>query len=475
MKNWRDKKWRERMRITYDFGYMMSEYVGNDGVTEAELEGLMPRAREIHAGLAAKRKSGELPFFDLPYQDTAGIKGLAQELAGFENFVLLGIGGSALGPMALHGALRHPFHNLLSRKGRGKRPRMFFVDNVDPDQFGALLDMLDLNKTVFDVVTKSGGTAETMAQFMIARDRVAKALGKRALQEHFVCLTDPEKGNLRKIVYKEKYRSLEVPPGVGGRFSVLTPVGLLPAAVSGIDIDELLAGAADMDGRVSSAGLWENPAYMAGALQYISDTKLGKHISVMMPYSQALKDIADWYRQLWAESLGKRLDLNGAVVSVGQTPVKALGVTDQHSQVQLYMEGPNDKTFTFIRVEDFGARVPIPRAFNDIEGVGYLGGASMNELINAEQTATETALMKAVRPCATIKIPAVNAFTVGQIIYMLEVQTAFAGGLYNINPFDQPGVEEGKLLTYAMMGRPGYEKKRKELERIKKKKARYIM
>jgi len=471
------KNRQDNMRISFDFNYMMSEAVGDkDGVTRAELDLLIPRATKIHADLSAKRKSGALPFFDLPYQDTSAIKSLASEVASeSDNFVLLGIGGSALGPLALHTALRHPFHNLLTKKARGGRPKMFFADNVDPDHFGQMLGMLDLEKTTFDVVTKSGGTAETMAQFMVARGAVAKALGKRALKKRFVCVTDPENGNLRKIVKAEKYRCLDVPPGVGGRFSVFTSVGLLPAAVSGIDIDELLAGAADMDKRTSNDGLWENPAYLAAALQYIADTKKGKHISVMMAYANGLYNVADWYRQLWAESLGKRLDLKGKVVHTGQTPVKALGATDQHSQVQLYMEGPNDKTFTFLRVEGFDTDVDIPKSYPEIEGIAYLGGKGMAELINAEQSATELALTKAGRPSARITFPELNAYTMGQALYMLEVQTAFAGGLYNINPFDQPGVEEGKLLTYAMMDRPGYEKKKRELAKIVKTNARYIV
>ena len=470
------KKMPGRLRIGFDFNYMMSEYVGErNGVTEKELAALEPRAKRVHARLVEKRMTGALPFFNLPYQDTRPIKKLAKVLAGeFENFVLLGIGGSALGPVALHTALRHPYHNMLTRKERGGYPMMLFPDNVDPVLFGRLLDTVELKKTVFDVVTKSGGTAETMAHFMIARGAVMKALGKNALKKHIVCVTDPEKGNLRKIVDMEGYRALEVPPGVGGRFSVFTPVGLLPAAVSGIDIDALLAGAADMDERTSKAGLWDNPAYMAAALQYLSDTKKGKHISVMMAYAHGLKDVADWYRQLWAESLGKKLDLKGKVVHTGQTPVKAVGATDQHSQVQLYMEGPNDKTFTFLRVEKFGEKMPIPKAFGSMDGVGYLGGRNLAELINAEQAATEAALMGAGRPCARISFPELNAYTVGQALYMLEVQTAFAGGLYNIDPFDQPGVEEGKKLTYAMMGRSGYEDKKRELEAIKKKR-KYLL
>lgn len=476
MADWKESGWRVGMEIKYDFNFMMSDFIGpENGVAKDEVDSLSDKASMVHNDLAEKRKDGSLPFFDLPYQDTSAIKELADELAAeFGNFVLLGIGGSALGPIALQSALRHPHHNVRTKKERGGRPRMFFVDNVDPDQFSKLIESIKLDKTVFNVITKSGGTSETMAQFMIARGMVRKGLGKKALKKHFVCITDPEKGNLRKIVRDDKLRSLEVPPLVGGRFSVFTPVGLLSAAVSGIDIDELLAGAASMDRRTSKSGIWENPAYLSATLQYLADTKKGKNISVMMPYSQALKDVADWYRQIWAESLGKKFDLQGKVVHSGQTPVKALGATDQHSQVQLYMEGPNDKTFTFLRVEEFDTKVTIPKDFADVPGAAFLIGKSLNQLINAEQAATETALMQAGRPCATIRVPAVNPYTLGQILYLFEVQTAFAGGLYGIDPFDQPGVEEGKLLTYAMMDRPGYENKKKELEKIKKK-AGYVI
>lgn len=470
MGDWREESWREKMKVSFDFGLMTAGAVGGaDGISPAELDALEPKAHKLHEELVEKRRSGKLPFFDLPYQDTEPVKDLAEELAGdFGEFVLLGIGGSALGPIALHNALNHPHYNLLSWKARGGRPRMFFEDNVDPDRFAATMGMLDLNDTVFDVVTKSGGTAETMACFMVARGAVTDALGEKAVREHFVAVTDPEKGNLRKIVNDEGLRSLDVPPGVGGRFSVFTPVGLLPAAVSGIDIDELLAGAAFMDERTRKEGLRENPAYLAAAMQYLSDTKKGKRIAVMMPYSNALLSVADWFRQIWAESMGKRLDLAGNVVHTGQTPVKALGATDQHSQVQLYVEGPNDKTFTFLRVGKFAHDRPIPKMYPDVDAVSYLGGASLAELINAEQTATETALIKAKRPCARITLPEINAFTVGQLLYMLEVMTAFSGGLYGINPFDQPGVEEGKRLTYAIMGRKGYEQKKGELEGMRK-------
>ena len=466
--DWRDEAWREGLKTTLDYNSVTSGFIGENGISDGEINALLPKAREARESLAKGRSEGAYPFFSLPYQDTSLIKLLADDIAKWaENFVLLGIGGSALGPIALHTALRHPYHNLLTRRGRGKRPRMFFMDNVDPDGFGSLMEQLNPEKTVFCVITKSGGTAETMAQFMLARGLMQKALGKKNLKKHFVCITDPEKGNLRKIVQSERLTSLEVPPGVGGRFSVFTAVGLLPAAVSGIDIDELLAGAAEMDRRTSEQNSLENPADMIAMLQYLADRK-GRHISVMMPYSSALRDVADWYRQIWAESLGKRLDLKGNIVHTGQTPVKALGTTDQHSQVQLYMEGPNDKVFIFLRVESFQRELPIPKIYKDIDGIAYLGGHTMAELINAEQAATEAALGRAGRPSMTIRIPEVRPFTVGQVLYLLEVTTAMAGGLYGINPFDQPGVEEGKILTYAMMGRPGFEGKRAEFEKLKK-------
>jgi len=470
MEHYNDTHWKKGMRLTYDYNFMMSDFVGDkDGITGSDIDKLSKRAKAVHKDLTARRESGQLPFYDLPYQDTSAIKDLAGEIRKkFDNFVLIGIGGSALGPISLQSALSHPFHNLLARKQR-PGTRMFFPDNVDPDHLGGLLDVLDAGRTVFDVVTKSGGTAETMATYLIARGTLMKKLGKKSLADNIVAVTDPAKGNLRKIAGMEGYRSLEVPPGVGGRFSVFTPVGLLPAAAAGIDIDELLAGAAYMDERTRGGDLLNNPAYLFAALQYLADTKKKKKIAVMMSYSQALKDVPDWFRQIWAESLGKKYDLKGKVVHTGQTPVKAIGATDQHSQVQLYMEGPNDKTHTFLRVEKFYSPGIIPSAFTTMDGVGYLGGQSLQTLINAEHTATSTALMKAGRPNGTIIFPEVNAFTVGQALYMLEVATVFSGGLYGINPLDQPGVEEGKLLTYAMMGRGGFERKRTELESITKK------
>jgi glucose-6-phosphate isomerase len=236
----------------------------------------------------------------------------------------------------------------------------------------------------------------------------------------------------------------------------------------------LLAGAAYMDEIVSESDVYKNPAYMAAVLQFIA-MKSGKNVSVMMPYADSLKYIADWYAQLWAESLGKKYDLQGNEVYVGQTPVKALGVTDQHSQVQLYTEGPFDKVITFLAVGQYRNKVDIPGGYEDIPAVSFLGGHTLNELIQAEQMATEYALLKARRLNCTITLPEVNAFTVGQLLYFMEVETAFIGELLNINAFDQPGVEEGKNATYALLGRPGYEEKKAELDARPQKKEQYIL
>src|SRR3990170_1020849 len=461
--------------IRLDFNFMMREQIGDDaGLAAEDIQFLSSHIKRVHDELTAKRGSGEIAFYDLPYQDTGAIKSLAADItATFDNLLFIGIGGSALGPMAIHQALHSPFYNQLAGKGAKRRPKIYFLNNIDPDETAALLEILDLTKTVIVVITKSGSTAETMASFLVLREAIRTSTG-RIDPVQVIAITDPETGLLRKIARQEGYRTLDIPGGVGGRFSVLTPVGLLSAAVSGIDIDEMLSGAALMDKRCSQPEIWQNPAYMKGALEYLFLTRQERNISVMMAYSDALGSLIEWYVQLWAESLGKKYGLDGRTVYAGQTPVKAIGATDQHSQLQLYIEGPHDKTITFLRVEEFNREIPIPDAFGEMEGINYLGGHTLNELIHAEQRATEVALARAGRPNCRMDIPGITPEVIGQLFYMFEVQTAFAGGLYKINPFDQPGVEEGKRLTFGMMGRKGFEDKRREIEAVKKN-SKYII
>lgn len=480
MFNRRSAKWQRQMALKLDFNYMMSEYAGpRHGVSAEDLAGLSEIASRIHADLKARRDSGKIGFYNLPYdrETAAKIEAFAKKARRqHQNVVILGIGGSSLGPKCLHSSLKGGWWaNLASRRQRGGIPRFFFADNIDPDGFNRILKAVDPQKTLFIVVTKSGTTAETMSQFLIVRRLLEKEVGRKKIAEHLVAVTDSQKGLLRIIAEREDLTDFIIPGNVGGRFSVFTPVGLLPAALMGIDLSELLDGAAFMDSRTSGADLMTNPAYVSGALLFLADKLRGRHITVMMSYSDSLYDIADWFRQLWAESLGKKNSLGGQEVFTGLTPVKALGVTDQHSQTQLYMEGPFDKSTVFLTVEKFAEQHPIPKLYQDLPDLAYLGGHSLAELFQAERLATEDAMLQAGRPSMTITLPEVNAFTVGQLLYLLEVQTAFTGGLYNIDPFDQPGVELGKKLTYGLMGREGYESVREELAARKPRDPKYIL
>ena len=411
-----------------------------------------------------KEKRGKwLQWMNLGYnEDTLWyIKEFAAEVKGkFDNVLILGIGGSALGGIAVTEALLKPYWNLLTPEQRDNMPRIFFADNIDPDQINGLFEVLDLKKTLVNVITKSGSTAETMSAYMIIKDKLEKEIGTD-YRNNIIATTDKATGVLRQLAEQEGYKTFVVPDDVGGRFSVFSAVGLLPFALVGIDIDEILEGVRDMDKLCQNTDIDENIAAQNALIHYIMDKK-GKNLSVMMPYSSRLKYVSDWYVQLWAESLGKEIDLDGNVVNAGPTPLKALGATDQHSQVQLYNEGPNDKLINFIRVKKFDTELKIPGGF-EYTGIGYLCNKTVNELMDAEADSTRVALIDYKRPNVTITMPKVNGYYVGQLLYMLEIQTAIAGALYNIDTFNQPGVEQAKNYTYALMGRSGYEESAREL------------
>ncbi|MDD2502786.1 MAG: glucose-6-phosphate isomerase, partial [Clostridia bacterium] len=478
MKRYEDRQWKQSMRLTMDFNNMMSEMIGAEqGISKASIDAIDDELKAAAKAMITKRADGKMGWRDLPYNQNEIVEDIlktASEIReNFHAFVVLGIGGSALGPIAVQQALNHMHYNELSKEQRGGCPRLYVADNVDPERMEALFDVIDVEKTMFNVVTKSGSTSETMSQLLIIQEMLRSKVGEN-YPNHLIATTDKENGNLISIARELGLKSYYIPKGVGGRFSELTPVGLLPAAVCGIDIEEMLAGAAYMDEICKEDDIGKNPAFMGATLQYLA-VQDGKNISVMMPYADSLKYMADWYAQLWAESLGKRYNLKGEEVFAGQTPVKALGVTDQHSQVQLYTEGPFDKVTTFLAVGSYRTTIEIPRGFDDHPAVSFLSGHTLNELIHAEQAATEYALLKAKRLNRTITIPEVNAFTIGQLLYFMEVETAFAGELLGIDAFDQPGVEEGKNATYALLGRPGYEEKKAELDARPKKNKEHII
>jgi glucose-6-phosphate isomerase len=446
--------------ISLSYGRMFAENLdGSHGLPRARLGELAKRFPEVQAEVVRRRLAGEYGFYGLVRQEETvrEIKIFAEGLGQAHDHVLvLGIGGSALGAKALLNALRRPAWNEWDDEGRDFFPRLTILENVDPTTVSTALRRIDPRRVLVNVISKSGGTAETMAQYLVVRAWLEDALGSAAYR-HFVFTTDPERGALREIATKEGIATLRVPPDVGGRFSVLSPVGLLPAALVGIDIESLLAGAARAIERSAGDDLLTNPAALYAALHWAADVDLGARVNVLMPYTDRLKEFAEWYRQLWAESLGKRTDRQGRTVHTGTTPVGAIGATDQHSQVQLFMEGPYDKVITFATVDDLGVDVTIPARADLPADLAYLPGHSLGELLRAEYEATSAALAQMGKMSCTLRFPDLSASTLGEAIMFYQLATGYAGVWYGIDPFDQPGVELGKRLTYAAMGRPGYD------------------
>jgi glucose-6-phosphate isomerase len=441
--------------ITLDINNLMADVIGSRyGISTSQIDAYQNKAAAAYESILKRRGTDGLGWTELPYvQDeiVEEIEKTAENIREeFDNFVVLGIGGSALGPIAVHRAINHLRYNELPKEKRNG-PRFYVEDNIDPERMSALLDVIDVKKTCFNVITKSGATAETMSQYLIISTALKEALGD-SWAKHIVATTDKEKGNLIRIALEHSFKLFYIPETVGGRFSELCTVGLLPAAVCGIDIRAMLEGAKDMDKRIKSPIVWENPALLEAVIQYILMEDMGINIHVMMPYADSLKYMADWFCQLWSESLGKNVTRKGMAVNVGQTPVKALGVTDQHSQLQLYTEGPYDKVVTFLHVENFRSTVKIPEGCEEYPNVAFLGGKSLNELINAEYHGTQYALLRSGRMSQTINLPSVNEHSIGQLIYFFEMVTAYVGELLDINAYDQPGVEESKIAAYAVLG-----------------------
>ncbi len=465
-------------KIKLYYKNVTADVIGTEhGISTQQLDALAKKTAPLISQLNLERKNGKTPYRDLPYNQKTlkQVKNLTQQLKDkCENLVILGIGGSALGNIALQTALNPFMYNL--DKSQRKGPRLFVFDNVDPDQISSFLDWAvdKLDKTIFNVISKSGHTAETASQFLIIRKLLADTLGPEGLKKQIVATTDHRQGTLRNIADDLNLKTLDIPDGVGGRFSVLSAVGLFSAAMCGIDIDALLAGAADMDKRVSSDDFFENPAAMNAAVNYHYYNQ-GKKISVMMPYSYALKDLSDWYRQLWAESLGKAKNLEDSEVHIGPTPVKALGATDQHSQVQLYREGPNDKLFTFLQVNNFNTNLKIGPAPENAPELGFLTNAELGTLLNNEKFATEFALIQNNRPCLTVLFDRINAHSIGQFIYLYEVTTSLAGALFGINTYDQPAVELGKAATFALMGKSGLDELKKQILPLSKFEEKFLL
>lgn len=457
------------MKLKFDFSAMSTALVGEHGISSEDIKNDNKIISDAFNKVIENKGKNEQEWSNLPFQSEELIKEIEDYAAHVRKkadaLVVFGIGGSALGTKAVAWSLLHLNHNHLKRRRRDKAPKIYVEDNIDPEGLNALLEIIDLKKTYFNFVSKSGETCETLSQFLLIYNYLKKELGKKKAKERIIITTSVGSGSLYDVALKEGFKIFNIPKGVGGRFSVLSTVGLVPLAIVGIDIRMLLKGAAEMDASVSNPDIYKNPALFAAYAHY-KGMKNGKNISVMMPYSEALKFISDFYAQLWAESLGKALSNDGQTINVGQTPVKALGVIDQHSQIQLYTEGPFDKIVTILAVEEFRDGLEVPTD-TEISDFAYLKGHTFSNIMHAERKATAYALTKAKRCNYTIYLPCVCEYTIGELLTYFMYQTTFAAAMINVNPFNQPGVEEGKKATYGMLGRVGYEDFVDEVDKFK--------
>jgi glucose-6-phosphate isomerase len=443
--------------VELDYTNVLENAVHAHGIPKIAFDKAAESCKHVVDDIQSAHTSGKLGFGDLP-NDEKSVKAVTEfaRSHSFPNVLVLGIGGSALGPAALDAALNRP--------GSGKR--LVVLDNIDPDFIRDSLDAISPQDTIVNVIAKSGVTAETMATFAVVRQWLNESLGEAKARERFVVTTDPEKGDLLAIARQENYPAFVIPPNVGGRFSVLTPVGTLPAALLGFDLEGLMSGARKAAAQARN-GFFENPALVAAFIQFVLERERGKRILVLFPYSQPLWKFAFWFKQLWGESLGKKLNRRGREVYYGQTPTAALGVTDQHSQLQMFIEGPNDKAFLFWDVKEFRNSLSIEHPFSKFSSLAYLEHKGMADLFKAEKQATEIALTEAGRPNTTVTVDRIDAEAMGELVMFSQYFTAYAGEFYDIDAFDQPGVEYGKKLTFAMMGRPGFGEYDRKLQEIR--------
>jgi glucose-6-phosphate isomerase len=401
------------------------------GLDRDSLDALDEDIERIHERIIAGMDDEEFGFAGLNLPETVDadeIRAACEPLADSETVLTVGIGGSALGAVTITTAL-------------GSGDDHYVLDNVDPEHNRALLDSLDFSTTAVHVVSRSGTTAETLANFLVVRDAMADD-GVDWTERTIV--TTGESGPLRSLAETHDLPALDVPTGVPGRFSALSTVGLVPAVIQGHDIDELLTGGKDGMSSLTDS-LYECPAYAYGAVAYALDQR-GAGINVMMPYAEGLEPFAEWFAQLWAESLGKD--------DGGQTPVRALGATDQHSQLQLYRAGPRNKLVTLVRPESV-EDATIPET--DIDELSYLGGNGLGDLLDAEFEATEASLAAAGCPNVRIEVPELDARSLGRLLFDMEAACICAGELFDVETFTQPAVEWGKRAARGLLGGGDFE------------------
>ena len=419
------------------------------GITEDNLAALGPRLKAVHETVMKKTQAGleaEFASLNLPVEMLSQVKtirSMAQDIRRFRDVIVIGIGGSSLGAKAVR-------HGLIAE--RDASVHLHFAENIDPLQIEFLLTQLDPARTALICISKSGGTIETVVQFQILRQWLSEKLGDETARKQQWFITDPDRGWLRELAQRENIATLPVPPQVGGRYSVLSAVGLLPLAVENIDIEDLLNGAASNREHCLSDDLKTNVALELAAIYYLLETEKQKRISIMMPYANELRTFVDWYCQLWAESLGKFIN-DDKRNPAGSLPVRAIGAVDQHSQLQMYLESRLDKMFTFIEMDWRSHKLPIPLDKADLKSFPHLENKTLADVIHAEFCATQQVITETGHPNITIQVPVLTAHTLGQLIDLYQRTTIYTGLLHGINPLDQPAVEKGKQLAVQRLMR----------------------
>ncbi|GBF35527.1 glucose-6-phosphate isomerase [Desulfocucumis palustris] len=446
--------------MSVDIGHLL----GGDGaggfIPANEFKGYPRKYAGVFEQFQTSLKEGKSPLALSLAEEASipGIKELAQKIkTKYQNVLVLGIGGSALGARAVLQFLKGPFYNMERRD----EPRLFILDNLDPLLVAKLENIIDIKKTALIYTSKSGSTPETAAQFIYFYKKYREAGGD---VKDIVIICDKADNGINHIARDLGCHLLHIPGDLPGRYSVLSSVGFLPSEIAGVDSARLMAGARAVHGSIIDNPPENNSLFALGTCLYELALK-GKSIHVLFNYSSFLFEFGLWFVQLWAESLGKRLSGKGEAVNAGTTPLTSLGATDQHSILQLFKEGPADKVIGFARVEAFSGDIPLTGEFSKEKEYSYFAGHTMAEQLAIEQLSTEMSLVGTGTPCYRITVKDISPESLGALFYFYEALVVFTAGLWDINPYNQPGVEEGKNITYALMGREDYAGRRAEYEK----------
>lgn len=465
------------------FSFDYENLCGPGKVTLGDVQALSGEIEKAHEAMKVMRESGvvrghlskdgrpeKVLFSQLPYiedgnlNSPASIAKLKAFSASLQNridaVVSFGIGGSFLGNKVLFDVHCGEFWNSMSKEARNGFPEMYFSgNNIDPRRTTELIAHLTAAAKAADYhvgnkpyrimlvcISKSGGTLDTMSNFMVVYD----ALKDNAkIELEIVAVTDPNEAKptlLKKLAAENGWPTFSVPDGVGGRFSIFCEVGLITAACIGFDIEAFLAGAKDMDKACQHDDVWQNPALLNATLKYIAAEKYGRHIEVMMPYADYLKSMSEWYIQLLAESLGKQKDRSGNEACYGRTPIVAVGTTDMHAQTQQHQEGMKNKVVQFVKVKAWENDPVIPDTFPQVQPLADISGIKMSDALEVARQANAAALVSNDRFNAVFTLPKLNAYHLGELLYMLAMSIAYEGELADVDAFDQPGVEAYKRI-----------------------------